>query len=121
MTNFEDAYTARSKLPKKLNSLITLGHIDKSMFSEEEIKVMKTETYKGLATQEVSLWNNDSFVLAPLGLWGEDSEVIIDDLGLACVFFNEDAYVIPEHFMSVEDMLLFMKSIIIEHYPEYLI
>jgi hypothetical protein len=121
MTNFQDAFDARSKLPKKIAQIITLGHIDRLMFSTDEIKVMKTDTYKDLATQKVSLWNNDGFVITSLGLWGEDSDVIKDDLGLSCVFFNEEPYVIPEHFMSVEDMLSFMKSIIIEHYPEYLV
>lgn len=121
MTNFQDAFTARSKLPNKLDRLITFGHIDKSMFSAKEIEVMKTNTHKDLATQEVSLWDGNSFVLAPLGLWGEDSDLIRDDLGLACVFFNEELYVIPEHFMSAEDMLSFMMGIIMENYPEYLV
>lgn len=123
-----DLIGCRKLLSQKLNDIITYGHIDKNMFSDEQIKEMKEVDYKDLATQEIQMFNPDFFddemEMPPteiMGLWGEDSNSIGCDLGLACIFFNHNPCVIPQHFMRAKELAKFVMDIAEEDYPEYLI
>ncbi len=113
---------ARKLIPQRLSKIICYGHIDKDMFNEKQANELK-EIYTELAYDKHSLFNLLSLQHEPiaLGLWGESTEHITTDLGLACIFFNEEAHIIPKHFMRDKEIAKFIMKVAEEEYPHYLI
>lgn len=114
---------ARKLLSPKLNDKVMYGHIGKECFTEDDLAKLRVD-YHELVFGLHQMFNPDWFDEPPeaMGLWGESSKNIGgEDLGLACIFFGSDTYVIPEHFMDSKKLAKFIMEIAEEHYPHYLI
>ncbi len=122
MTIPDEMDGARKFLPPKLNKIICYGHIGKECFTEENLEELRKD-YKELAFGKHQFFNPEWIDMPPeaMGLWGESTQHMMDDLGLACVFFDSEPYVIPEHFMDRKKLAKFILKIAEEDYPHYLI
>ena len=123
MMNFEYNMITLKRLPYRISEAVTFGHIDKRLFEPNQIKEMKENTLKDLATQKISLWSTEKsdYVKEAIGLWGEDSENVNDDMGLACLFIDEHSIPLPKHFMDNPELYEFIITTVENDYPEYLI
>lgn len=123
MMHSDEFEGARKFLPKKLSDIIFYGHIGKDCFTEEDLTQLRID-YHELTYGLHYMFNPEWFDAPPeaMGLWGESSKHCGGtDLGLACVFFDGDTFVIPEHFMDRKKMAKFILDVAEEHYPQYLI
>ena len=116
---------------EKVQDIVFYGHIGKTVFSEDELKELKENKLKDLATQKVPYFEvmlgdeHTKYTEEVLGLWGEDSPHHIDDLGIACIFIDDNKgskeFPFPQHFMNSEEIFKFIAQIVSEERPELLI
>ena len=121
MMNFDDANSVKNELPRQVVKVLSFGHIGRDCFSDSQLYQLKNGELKELATQKLPMFVRGEQVREAVGLWGEDSEGIRNDTGIACIFINGNSYHIPQHFMSKNDFKIFIIDTFKEHYPEYII
>ena len=125
MINEYELTLCRKNLPNNINNELSFGHIDKDLFSNDNIKSLKSDLLKTLSEQKIPMWdyNNNINIEQPIGLWGEDTDLIDNDLGIACLFVGDDnhEYALPYHFMSATELYNFVIDTIINDFPELLV
>jgi len=127
MIHFYNYESAIKKFPKKVQDVVSFGHISRGLFDNTQQKELKEGTLKELATQKVPGFINEEKGLAtykelPLGLWGEDNDEFSNDLGIVCIFIGRDKeYPFPQHFMDADEIFSFISSVIEKDNPELLI
>lgn len=131
MIHYYEYEKAHKQFPKKVQDIVFYGHIGKTIFSEDELKELKEDKLKDLATQKVPYFEvllddePTKYTEETLGLWGEDSPHHTDDLGITCIFLGDGndskEFPFPQHFMNSDEIFKFIATVIAEEQPELLI
>jgi len=127
MINWSEADKFKKRIPSHLSEKLMFGHIAPSIFDDEGWQWLE-EHHQELKQQPIvveykKIGDTYEPIEKPIGFYGELWDKKHEDIGIAMVSFDNGLleWVLPQHFMTANELLQFIYKKLEEEKPEVLI